>query len=173
MKDKRPSDNDEDFDFFDLDQKRIDQEWRNQVKKVIEYGTQLADARRTHEKAKASLDLIEADLDTAIRFTDSVEQQKEPPKGKTKKKAMTEGAIKNAIIIHKKYQYAKEKLINAKYEVDRLQVVMDALEHRKKALESLVQLWSREYYAEPRAPEGTSEKVKDMRKDAAFRRKER
>lgn len=163
MKDKRPSDNDEDFDFFDLDQKRIDQEWRNQVKKVIEYGTQLADARRTHEKAKASLDLAEADLDSKIR--------KFPEEHGIEK--VTEGAIKNAVIINAKYQYAKEKLINAKYEVDRLQVVMDALEHRKKALESLVQLWSREYYAEPRAPEGTSEKVKDMRKDAAFRRKER
>lgn len=148
---------------FDLDASRLDTEWLEQPKIYHEYALALADAKADFERAKNIRDLIYAELDRDIRLDPSSFSVTTGSRG------ITEGAIEKTVLLQPEHQKAVEAVILAKHKVDRLTADVDALDHRKRALESLVQLEARDYFSAPRAPVGAGGKaVKERKADKAF-----
>lgn len=143
-----------DTDIFDLDQNRLDEEWLGQSKLYMTYASQLADARAEWERAKASRDLVSAELDRDIRSN--------PDKYDLVK--ITEGGVEKTIITQRGFQTSNEAVIKAKHKVDLLQATVEALDHRKKSLEALVSLWIGSYFSDPKAPKEGREKVDEITK---------
>jgi hypothetical protein len=133
--------------FIEINQSALDTEWLRQPRLVNKFGRRLAEAKKDYAEAKAHLELKEADLSVAIR--------KAPEKyfGVNMKK-VTEGIIAATIISSKQYQEALQAVIEAKYKVDQLEAVTNALEHRKYSLQDLVKLELADYYSAPRGPDG-------------------
>lgn len=129
-----------DFDFFNIDRDRLDDEWVKQPGLYMEWGNKLADANKKVEQAKAAYNVAEAELQKKIRS--------DPEKycdGDSR-----EGAIKAEITIRLAKHPAAKKLIAAKHRQDVLQVAVTALDHRKRALQDAVQLFLGQYFSTPR-----------------------
>lgn len=139
-----------------IDQNSLDQEWLDQPRMYFRYAAQLADARQAYDAARADLDLTKAELDLAIR---SDPQQFDLGK-------VTEASIQATILNQKAYTRARDKLSAAKHEVDVLEAAVGALDHRKRSLERLVELFLANYFSRPSAPNGTQEEVDQMAKRA-------
>src|SRR5690606_19360446 len=82
---------------------------------------------------------------------------------------VTEKAVEATVPLHPKVAKARQSLIEAKHGADVLQAAVNALEHRKRALESLVQLYGMEYYSEPRASGEDADALRDAQKRSARR----
>jgi hypothetical protein len=144
----------EEFDFFNLDELRLDEEWNNQPKLVYEYGTKLADARADYERAKVDRDITIAEIEQDIR--------REPASFDIGK--LTEGAVDAAVKLDPRYRTASSKLIDAKHDMDTLEAVVDGLDHRKWALQKRTDLWMAKYYAEPQPSNYSREHVTEAQK---------
>jgi len=126
---------------LEIDQYRLDREWLLQPKRVMKYATMLADAKKEMLEHKAALDLAEAELELSIR--------KDPDDFGLEK--ITEAIVKAAVIVQPRYQKALKRYNNSRHRVDVLSALLEALQHRKKALEDLVTLHGQNYFSEPRA----------------------
>ena len=133
---------------LDIDEYQLDVEWKNQPGLYLRYSQELSEAKMEYEIAKSQLELTKAELDGAIR-------EKPEDFGLDK---ITESAVSNAIILQEEYQDDLLLMQQAKYLVDALQGVVIALDHRKRALQGLVDLHGYNYFAEPRskAPDMTT-----------------
>jgi DNA repair ATPase RecN len=141
-------------DFFLIDPNALDREWIAQPALYHEYATKLADAKRAAEQAKTAVDVVWATVETAVRET--------PAKYGIEK--VTEAAVKAAVSTHRKYAAAIQAAIDAKHAVDILQAAVNTLDHRKRALENLVDLRLADYFSEPRnKPRGDKEKAATRR----------
>ena len=146
-----------DFRMFDLDKNRLDDEWVVQPKRFLKAATELSDAKEEADRLKAERDLLEAELDNDIR-------SRPEDYGLAK---LTEPAIKKTIMKEERMARMEDKIIKARHKVGVLDALVSALEHRKKALENLVQLRLAEYFSEPREPQN-SERIKSR---VAFNRR--
>lgn len=153
----------ESFDFFELDKDRLDDEWVAQVSLYFKWGVKLANARELLERRKAALELTHAELDAQIRENPDLFGI-----GK-----ITEPAVKSCVFVQEAYLEAQRFLNNAKKRVGILQVVQDTMDHRKKALEKLVDLRLADYYSEPRASPGAREQIDEARKKKVYKMKKR
>ena len=151
---KKQETDSEEFDFFELDSGRLDEEWVNQPKLYFRYATRLAEAKEAHDRAKAQRDLTVAKLDRNIRT--------EPLAYDIPK--VTEGVVEKTVLLQPLYQAATKEVIDAKARVDQLEAVVSALDHRKKALENLVYLHGQSYFATPRPPEGQKGRLSEVEK---------
>lgn len=147
-----------DVDIFRPDKHRLDEELQEQPKLCRIYSDHLADAQRDLDEADAALDFVKADLDNQIRSS--------PADFCIDK--VTEPAVKLGIILQKRYQQANKKVIEARYRVNQLKGICNAIEHRKKSIESLVYLHSQGYWAEPRVSGDGIKKVGEVTADRAF-----
>jgi len=155
-------DRETEFDFFDIDLNRLDEEWIGQPKTFFKYAAELADARKELEEAKAELDVLKATIDKNIR--DDSDAFGLP--GKT-----TETLISNTILLQPLYQNAMKDYREKKHRVDMVQAAVSALDHRKSALERLVSLHGQNYFATPKPIDSESEEaVHDIEKGAARRK---
>ncbi len=129
---------------FRIDPDRLEAEWLAQADVVHDYHLKMADAKQSLDEAKDALEIVYAETDMDVRLHPSkhglAELDKKP----------TETMIKNAVLLTKAYQTASEEVIRAKYEVNVLEAACTSLEHKKRALENLVVLWSQDYFAAPR-----------------------
>lgn len=150
-----------DFDLFDIDKGRLDDELENQPKLFLKYSLKLADAKRDLEAAKAALDLTYAETDSNVRLN--------PEKFGLEK--ATEPAIKQAILSSKRYKEADAEVRRVKHDADVFQAYVSALDHRKRALEGLIELLKLDYWAAPRMPKGgIPESVTDATKKETMAR---
>ena len=143
-----------------VDQNDLDHEWVAQPKNYFRYAAELADARRDQDQAKAELDLVQAELDQAVRS--------DPEKFGLSK--ATEASIKAVVLAQAEYTSAQQAMLKAKHDVDVLQAAVGALDHKRKALENLVTLWLNNYYSSPRSPKGSEDKIDEMKKDLIRRK---
>ena len=139
-KPSRAKTSDDTPDILDIDKTRLDEEWVNQPRQFAILAQKLADAKREIERCKAALELTEAELSRSIR--------KNPSKYDIGK--ITEGAIREVITI--RTQSEIHDLIEARHTADELQAVVNAMDHRKRALQDLVYLFGMDYHAEPKTP---------------------
>ena len=79
---------------------------------------------------------------------------------------ITEGAIKQAMPLQPEYQHALELLHEAKYHTAIVQAAVTALDHRKKALEKLVDLFLSGYYSQPKANANSREQMEQVERKA-------
>ena len=152
-----PEDEDERDSLVEIDELQLDKEWIRQPRLFRKYAFAVADAKLAVANRKADLDLAKADLGLKIR---------EDPETFGVKK-VTDASVGAAVIVQAEYRTALRRYNKAKHGLDMLMAVVEALEHRKKALENLVQLFSMNYFAEPK------EKVNNERSDFKERVKQR
>jgi hypothetical protein len=146
--------------FIDIDNLALDKEWMEQAGIYLRWARKLAKAKLTHAEAKAQLEVDEALLSKVIR---------DKPENFGIQK-VTEPVIESTIKLQQSYQKSLRNLNEAKYSVDKIQAVVDALEHRKKALENAVTLHIQGYTAEPRTRnKEINDKYNEMARDSVMR----
>lgn len=132
----------------EVDINRLDAEWVGQPGLVARHGFALAEAKAEQAEAKAQLELIEAQTDNEVRsHPDAYGIEK-----------VTEKVIETHVKTAQAVITARQRLQAASLTVDQLGVVMNALEHRKRSLENLVELHGREYFSAPRQPDSQAAK---------------
>lgn len=143
----------EEADVLAIDEHRLDEEWVRQPAVFGRYALKLAEKRSELDAAKSRLDVVEAETDRDIR--------KMPENYGISK--ITEVVVERTIKIQLPYMRAVDKVNRLKHEVAVVQAYVDALDHKKKALENLVMLWLNSYFAEPRLPKGPArERMNDV-----------
>ena len=141
-KDKKKKKKDKgDDSIFEIDKYRLDVEWQKQPKLFYEYSLKLAEAQRQADEAANALKAVEASVASAIR--------RDP--GKFKLEKVTESAIKENVPLQPDYINAIERVNETKHAVGILVATVRALEHKKRALEKLVDLHGQNYFSEPRS----------------------
>ena len=125
------------------DQYNLDKEWVNQPEYMLHYLDEMAQARILMDAAKEFIDETKAQLDGNIR--------RNPQEYGLEK--LTETLVANTVTLQKEYKYAVQQLADAKEEYYRASNIVQALEHRKAALENLVKLFSLGYFAQPTEPD--------------------
>jgi len=138
-KKKKRKDPLEEFDFFDIDKTRLDEEWVNQPKLFFKYAAELALAQKKESEARAARETIKAELSKKIR--------KDP--GKFGLDKATEAALTNVMMTLTEFKEAQAKLLRLRYRVGLIQAAVNALHHRKSALERLVMLHGQNYFSTP------------------------
>jgi len=128
-----------------IDKNNLDEEWEQQPLKVEKWGMRLVDAQTIRDDFKDKLDLSYARIGGMIRANPADYGLKDKP---------TEGAISGMIIRNKEYKLLRKEVLDAEKEVASLTVVMKTLEHRKRALERLQDLFFSGYWSEPRERRG-------------------
>ena len=145
-KKKRPVSN-EDWSFFAPNKYALDEEWVNQPALYFQYASELEEANIVVSETKAEVDLVAAEIDACIR--------QNPTKYKLPEK-LNESMIKAKILTRRKYKEAQERHLKARKKVGVLRSAVTALDHRKKALEKLVDLHGQKYFAKPQTSVGKS-----------------
>ena len=130
-----------------VDENNLLDEWKGQAAMMLEYSIQLADARQEEDETKAALAVVVAELDAQIR---------DNPEEYGLQKA-TESGVFNAIQATEEHQAAVRAHNDARHAVRVLQAAVDALDHRKRTLQGMTDLWLRQYYADPKSPEQPQE----------------
>lgn len=139
-----------------IDKDQLDLEWLmsgNTYMDWVEYQVNCADLLKDKEN---KLELLEAQLDKKIRSSEDNQEKDEKPK-----KKLTEAGIKNEIILDKEYQALKEEIRVAKFDLAIANGVLTSLDHKKKALERLVDLWIMGYNSEPKQSSNVKTKILD------------
>jgi len=144
---------------FQPNEFELDKEWVAQPSLYLKFATALADARARYDQAKAQLDVIKANVNLEVR--------KEPQEFGISK--VTESVVSSAVATDVRVVKAQEAVTKARHEVDILTAAVTALEHKKAALEKLVQLHLASYYAKP-VVEGSDEEAKEVVKKAVRQR---
>ncbi len=146
----------DDDSFLDVDLHLLDENWMGQPLLFSHWAKKLAKAKKDLDVAEAELDLVEAELGKAIR--------RRPEKYGLLKD--TDKPVAAAILMQPRYKEAKMVVIEAKYKVAMIQAAVTALDHRKKALEKLVDLHGQNYFSKPKAPKHAKEAMNEMEKRA-------
>jgi hypothetical protein len=115
----------------------LDVEWVNHAQRVLDINDALADAQHAMEIASDAVDIEKAKADARIRKTEKYD---------------TEKALSVAVQRDKTYIAAKDRVLSLRLKVLKLQSASRALEHRKKALEKLTELFHANYFAGPSEP---------------------
>lgn len=141
-----------------IDESQLDKEWLTHAETFYQAAVELATARAKVSEAKAGFEVIEAGIAKRIRTS--------PESFGVLK--VTEGTISEAIKLTPEYDQALSRLNKAKYRMDMCQALVDALDHKKKALESLVYLHGQNYFSSPRVKltpemEKMTEKAKEIK----------
>lgn len=145
--------------FHEIDKNRLDEEWVMQPRLYRKYAERLADAERAYEQAKTECELAKAEVTLEVR------RSKPEEHGLDK---WTEAAIAEVAADFRKLTRAKENLLEKGHAVDVLKVAIRTLEHRKAALESLVQLRLSDYFSTPRVKGEGGKQMQDRAIDRAF-----
>lgn len=136
-----------------IDEFRLDVEWINQPKQYHAHAVHLADMRKEWEACKNLLEVTRAETAKSVRSN---------PEAYGLAKT-TEAAINETVPVQADYKNAQQAVVNARHDMEIAQAAVDALEHRKRALEKLVDLHGRDYFAEPLA-KGNKEEVATAKK---------
>jgi hypothetical protein len=129
-----------------IDEQALDVEWLDQPRRMARYCQGAAAAQRALDFAKEDLDFTRSTIERAVRADPQRYGVVAGPRG------ITEDSIKAAVQIHEEYRLASRTVVDAKYEYDVAIGVVKAFDHRKSALERLVQLHGQNYFAGPSVP---------------------
>jgi len=145
---------------FGIDKNLLDDEWLNQPKLYFNWAVQLEDARAELDSIKAEFDVVQADLDLDIRA--NPDKYGELPKDAVEKGKITEKMVAASLVMQPEYKNAQQAVFTAKHRVGVLQAAVNALDHRKRALEKLVDLHGQKYFATPRASEDSRDAMGEV-----------
>jgi hypothetical protein len=144
-----------------IDEDNLVEEWIRHSRLVQDYALANADATAKVEEEKAELDLAEAE--EYLRIQESLDKRS---------KRVTEKVLGNKVALSRKVRSRKHKWRTAKHTKDVLAAMLNVLEHRKRALTKLVDLYAISYFGEPSADFASKEQM-DTIKQRIIRRKGR
>ena len=127
-------------DDVSIDINSLDVEWERQSSVYHKCSIDYAEAVYEKDKKKFTLDVTKADLDSDIR--------KNPELYGLDK--ITEASVSNTIIACDAFKLATDNYIESNRDVNVLVAAKGALEHKKKALEKLTDLYLSGYWSEPK-----------------------
>lgn len=145
---------------FSIDEMRLDREWKQQADRYFEVATELADARRTHDELEVGLKVLKAEVD--------IDARKNPAKYGLEK--TTDSSIASVVTQDKRVVILQDEAREARHRVDILSGALEALQHRKRALEKLVDLHLSNYYSTPVTDAESQEAINDMQHKVVRRR---
>lgn len=125
-----------------IDENSLDVMWLEAADLMMRYTKNLAKAERDVDLIKEKLSLLRAELDKDIRSS---------PEAYDLEK-ITESVVTNTIIVQEEYKELQQELIVAQFEAKVAKGAVDAMHHRKAALQDLVQLYISGYFAGPTMP---------------------
>jgi len=128
---------------LEIDQFHLDREWMEQAGKYQRYAQLEAEAEHRKDKAKAQLDLVMAELDFKVRSNPQAYELKDKPNN---------DQVASMIVKQPEYQERQAAYFDAKREYNEMDAVVEAMGHKKQALENLVKLKLSGYFAEPKVP---------------------
>jgi hypothetical protein len=131
-------------DDIKIDPDSLDIEWINHPDKYMKWAEKAAKAEDNERLCKESLEVVDAQIDKEIRESHE----------KT-----TESQIKNIIALDPEHQTALRELNDARYKASLYSLVVKAMDHRKTALERLVQLVLSSYFAGPSEPRNIGQEI--------------
>ena len=142
----------------EIDENNLDRECIRLPSDYLKFAHLSADKKRDVAEAANRLKVVEADIAKAVRDNP----------GAYGLEKVTEGAIKEIII--SKSQKAVRDLRDAEHQADIAHAVVQALEHKKRAVTLLVELHGMSYFANPKVSERGREAVNAMTRKANGRR---
>lgn len=154
---------------LEIDKDSLDEEWIKQPHIYMQYAKAAAETAMERDIAKEALDVTRAEVDMDIRQNPEKYNAPEDKHGVAK---VTEAFVSSCIILSNEHKSCLKEYNKKKLEADLIAAGLRAMEHRKKALEGLVQLYIGEYFSTPRQPKGDeniSERVAE--KTATFQRR--
>lgn len=139
---------------LDIDKHCLDEEWVDQPATYAKYARKLANARKDLDEAKATYDVIKANVSQQVYTA--------PEKFNIQK--VTENKVQCVVTLQKECRDAHQAVIDNKHAVDIMTAMVTALDHRKSALERLVTLHGQDYFSSPRASAEDAEAMTEMEK---------
>lgn len=124
---------------FGIDPLKLDEEWQTHSQMVYAAAKEVADCQQVLDNAK-----ILAEREYAIAYLDV----KRAP-GNYGLDKVTEDGVRNTVLVQDNYNLYQQEVVKAKHELMMAEAAATALEHRKRALTKMVDLWLHEYYSDP------------------------
>lgn len=126
-----------------IDENNLLNEWKGQASLMLDYGIQLADAMQARDEAKAQLSVVAAEMETDIRNNpDEFDLEK-----------VTEAVVAATVLLQPEHRKATKTYNKTCHECRKLQAVVDAISHRKSALQGMTDTFLRQWHADPRSTE--------------------
>lgn len=158
-----------------VDPNRLDEEWVGQPSLYFRYGAKLADAQRELEQARNGLALVKVELEQVKAEVDRDVRKSPASFGLDK---LTETVVAGAVLMDQRCRDAQHAVLDAqntvleaKHRAEVFGAAVEALSHRRKALENLVSLMLANYYSRPKAPQGAKEQMADVEQRAVRARR--
>ena len=142
-----------------IDEDALDVELLEQPSLMAKYSRLLAESKRDRDLAKEALDLKKAEINLDIRD--------HPQDYKLEK--VTVDAVEACILMEDEFKAAQKELNDTNFEVNVLQGIISAIEHRKSALENLVKLYGQNYFSGPAIPHDITTLRKERQAEAEAR----
>lgn len=139
---------------LEIDPLALDREWLGQPQQVYNWSKKAADAQLKFDQSKTELAIKRAELDREVRDNPEVY-------GINK---LTETIVDMSITANPEYRTRLKAVDQAKYDLNVVNAAVEALQQRKRALQMLVELWVRQYYADQ--PTGGTEETYEFEKNA-------
>lgn len=146
-----------------IDPLRLEVEWTKHPAIFGLWAEKAAESQAVLDEVKSKLDLVKATVDQEVR---------ESP-GSFGIEKVTETSVLNAVNLDPRMRVATEKVNEAKKNVYLHKAAVDALEHKKRALTLLAELWVKEYYSElgmPKVENLTEDDKRALRRRGQARR---
>ena len=148
-------------EMFAININDLDHEWEAQPKLCSRIADKLAKAKRELGDVEMELEYVKAEIAYNVRHhPDDYGIEK-----------ITEPVVKETIPLQPAYKEALQKYIDAKYVVDRLTGDAKSVDHRKYALQELVELRLADHFSEPRAKSSGSKKAMEEAGKSALRKR--
>ena len=148
---------------LEIDEFNLEKEWKDQPTLMGKWVKDAADAQYAYDSAKSSLTLVEADLGHEVRLSPG-------NYGVTK---ISNDAVDIAVKGQSAYRVAIRDVDKARHTLALVNGMVTALDHRKRALGMLVELWTKDYYANPKVSQMDDETKAAVRSRGRQRRDQR
>ena len=149
---------------IEINENDLQKEWIAQPSLYMKYSELLVDAQENERNAKENIDVVKAQVDLKIR-------ESEPEDHGLKK--FTDPTLKSLVDTHEKVKASKKEYNKKRKEAALMQAVVNAMDHRKKALEYLSRFHLSGFNCYPKLDEMDEKIFKDnVRKKVNKRRKE-
>ena len=124
-----------------IDPDCLDLIWVRHPYIYMKYSEAAARANDIVRKKKNDLEILYAKLDQEVRVSFEGDGKK-----------ITEGLVKAQILSSDEYIKAQMEYNDAQYQAELCASAVKAMDHKKAALQALVQLWAGSYFAGPKNP---------------------
>lgn len=124
---------------LDIDLSRLEDDCREQSKLLRQWGYKLAKAKRVLNDAEKKLKVTKAEVARAVRSRPEAHGVN----------STTIDNVNDAVMVNKEYKAVWDEQIEAQYQVDMIQSMVNALHDRRTELENIVKLHGQMYWSKP------------------------